>query len=290
MIDCLVVVNDLNAIDDMNPAFEKQSYCCMGEFGMPGRRYYRKGKTTRTHHIHLFEQGHPDIARHLAFRDYLNKHPDIASGYSWIKRCLAKQFPTDINAYMHGKDSFIRMIDYQTGNAIEEQLSATDEIVIVDHDPNWEKLAAAELCAIKQTIALPHIAIEHLGSSAVAGLSAKPIIDIFIALDNIKEAVKWIKPLAALGYDYWADNPEKNHYRFFKGMPPFGLGRTHHAHILPMGEDFKRRVAFRNLLRSDANIRDEYQQLKLRLAAENPEDREAYTEAKKVFIDRALPD
>lgn len=89
-----------------------------------------------------------------------------------------------------------------------------------------------------------------------------------------------------MGYDYWADNPEKAHYRFFKGMPPFGLGRTHHLHILPIGEDFKRRVAFRDLLRSDANIREEYQQLKLRLAAEHPEDREAYTEAKKAFIQK----
>ncbi len=64
IVDVLPVVKDITSIDALNPEFEKLGYVCMGEYGIPGRRYYWKFKSKRTHHIHLFEQDSPEIRRH----------------------------------------------------------------------------------------------------------------------------------------------------------------------------------------------------------------------------------
>ncbi|MEM9243953.1 MAG: GrpB family protein [Pseudomonadota bacterium] len=285
IIDILIVVYDLTKVDQLNALFEQQAYQCMGEYGMAGRRFYWKGTPDcHTYHIHLFARGNSEIDRHLAFKSYLIQHNDIASGYATIKRCLARQFADDIENYVDGKESFIRMIDYKTGHAKPDQLAAKDDIVLEDYNPAWQKLAQAEIQAIQESIALPYKAIEHLGSTAVNGLKAKPIIDIFITLDSMTTAKQWIKPLEALGYCYWYDNPDNAHHRFFKGMPPFGLKRTHHAHIMAFGEDFKQRVAFRDKLRKDSILRQKYEQLKCQLAEDYPYDREAYTAAKEDFV------
>lgn len=288
VIDILVVVNDLSFVDVLNLEFEALEYTCMGEFGIVGRRFYKKGDVKRTHHIHLFDRGHPEVKRHLAFRDYLIQHPGSAQGYSWIKRCLAKQFPSDIDAYIRAKDSFIRAMDYHAGVAKQDQLDAQDQIILEPCDPHWKKLAAAEMGAVQQAVHLPFVAIEHLGSTAIEGMSAKPLIDIFIALDSMDEAGRWTDPLKALGYIDWPDNPNKFHQRFFKGMPPFGLQRTHHLHIMPMGKKFKERIAFRDILNERADLRARYEALKQALATQYRDDREAYTDAKAVFIKEVL--
>jgi GrpB-like predicted nucleotidyltransferase (UPF0157 family) len=98
-----------------------------------------------------------------------------------------------------------------------------------------------------------------------------------------------VKPLETLGYVFWDENPDKTHLRFFKGMPPFGFGRTHQVHIVEAksGLDQHRRV-FRGLLRQDVKTRDAYEALKYKCAMGNPEDREAYTDQKGAFIESAL--
>ncbi|MCA9085844.1 MAG: GrpB family protein, partial [Planctomycetaceae bacterium] len=65
----------------------------------------------RTHHVHVFAQGSEQITRHLAFRDFMNAHPDWAARYSDLKRDLVAQFPDSIERYMDGKDAFIKAID-----------------------------------------------------------------------------------------------------------------------------------------------------------------------------------
>lgn len=85
----------------------------MGEFGISGRRFFRKDNPEgiRTHHIHLFTVGLDQVKRHLAFRDYMIAHPEDAQKYSELKRRLAKAHPTNIDSYMDGKNAFIKEID-----------------------------------------------------------------------------------------------------------------------------------------------------------------------------------
>ncbi|WP_309732581.1 GrpB family protein [Chamaesiphon sp. OTE_75_metabat_556] len=115
IIDILIEVKDLNKVDDRNMAIESLGYIAMGEFGIPCRRFFRKDDNSgiRTHHIHTFEVGLPQIARHLAFRDYLRSHPEAAQQYSQLKQKLAQQYPADIEGYMDGKAEFIKEIDNQ---------------------------------------------------------------------------------------------------------------------------------------------------------------------------------
>jgi GrpB-like predicted nucleotidyltransferase (UPF0157 family) len=115
IIDILIEVKDLDRVDDLNHQLESLGYEVMGEFGIVGRRFFRKDDNAgiRTHHIHAFEVGSPQIARHLAFRDYLRSHPEAAQEYSKLKQQLAQQYPTDIEGYMDGKADFIAEIDNQ---------------------------------------------------------------------------------------------------------------------------------------------------------------------------------
>jgi GrpB-like predicted nucleotidyltransferase (UPF0157 family) len=113
VIDLLLVVQSVAALDEKQPAMEALGYEALGEFGIPGRRYFRRNNALgdRTHQVHAFETGSPQITRHLAFRDYIIAHPETAQEYSDLKRELAAQYPNDIEAYMDGKDEFIQEID-----------------------------------------------------------------------------------------------------------------------------------------------------------------------------------
>jgi GrpB-like predicted nucleotidyltransferase (UPF0157 family) len=284
-IDIIIMVDNLDDIETLNPEFEKLDYHCMGEYGIKDRRFYWKGpKSGHTFHIHLFPLWHSEVIRHLTFSSFVNEHPELVNSYSWIKRCLAEQFPKDIEQYVNGKESFVRMIDYRGGFSKKDQLTAEDVISLEEYNPHWPALATAEINAIKRTIDLPYSAIEHCGSTAIADIMAKPVIDIFIALDNMDNAAQWVKPLENLGYLFCYGNPEDDHLRFFKGIPPCGNKRTHHIHILPAGDDFNKRTAFRDKLNQDQNLRIKYETLKIELAEKYRNDREAYTDKKADFI------
>ncbi|MCF6765043.1 GrpB family protein [Thiotrichales bacterium 19S3-7] len=292
IIDLMPIVSDLSKVDQLNEAFERLGYQAMGEYGIPQRRFYWKSKDKRTHHIHLFEQGNAEIQRHLAFRDYLNQNQDYADAYQLIKTKLANAFPYDIVNYVKGKSAFIEYIDYKTGNASQLQQQGLDDIEIVDYDPSWERLANLEIELIKaitQPLKLDFVRIEHIGSTAVVGLSSKPIIDIFIVIDTIEQGKLWVEALEKIGYIFWHDNPDKTHLRLFKGMPPFGKKRTHHIHIVAKDDPrWVHRVLFRDILRNNPEIKNEYEQLKLQLAQKFQEDREAYTNHKSEFIGMVL--
>src|SRR5262249_5441535 len=106
VIDMLAVVTDVISLD-ARPWLEHLGYQAMGEFGIKGRRYFRKTSTegVRTHQIHAFAVGSPEINRHLSFRDYLRSHPE-AQQYARLKEELAGRFVDDIDGYSDGKTGF----------------------------------------------------------------------------------------------------------------------------------------------------------------------------------------
>ncbi len=113
VVDMLAEVADLACLDGQNDRLEALGYEVMGEFGMSGRRYFRKNNPEggRTHQLHVFEAGSPQVRRHLDFRDFLRAHPEHALAYAHLKSELAERFPWDISAYTDGKDLFIRDMD-----------------------------------------------------------------------------------------------------------------------------------------------------------------------------------
>lgn len=112
IIDIMPVVTNISLVDKHNKEFVAIGYECMGEFGIEGRRYFRKGGDNRTRQIHIFEQSnHKDINRHIAVRDFLRTHPDIALEYGELKMELAYRFSEDIEGYCTGKDAFVKQLE-----------------------------------------------------------------------------------------------------------------------------------------------------------------------------------
>jgi GrpB-like predicted nucleotidyltransferase (UPF0157 family) len=110
IIDLLAVVTELAGVDTRVPQMKSLGYESLGEFGIPGRRYFRRNSAAgqRTHQVHAFQSDSPQIERHLAFRDFLRVHPDVARQYGDLKQRLALAHPTDLEAYRDGKDPFIK--------------------------------------------------------------------------------------------------------------------------------------------------------------------------------------
>ena len=127
--------------------------------------------------------------------------------------------------------------------------------------------------------------IEHVGSTAVPGLAAKPVIDIMAGVQSLEECRPAIATLEAIGYCYFPHRPEQQHW-FCKPSAAF---RTHHLHLVPFGSrSWTERLAFRDYLRRDHLTARQYAELKKQLATQYEFDREAYTEAKGPFIQSIL--
>ncbi len=108
IIDLMLEVQSVSELDEHNAAFESLGYEVMGEFGIPGRRYFRKGRKLRTHQIHAFKVGSLHVARHLAFCDYLRSHPAVRKAYGQLKLQVARECENDIDRYCDGKDGFVK--------------------------------------------------------------------------------------------------------------------------------------------------------------------------------------
>jgi GrpB-like predicted nucleotidyltransferase (UPF0157 family) len=107
IIDILVEVDNISELDGHNEEFETIGYECKGEFGIEGRRYFQKGGDNRTHQIHAFVAGSMGAIRHLAFRDYLIAHKEIADKYADIKYIAAKNCQNNIDLYCKSKNDFV---------------------------------------------------------------------------------------------------------------------------------------------------------------------------------------
>ena len=108
VIDILLEVSGLEALDRRSGAVEALGYQAMGEFGMDGRRYFRRGVAPRTHHIHAYEAGNDEVHRHMVFPRYLRAHDDVAAAYGALKLKLGAAYANDRDAYCDAKDPFIK--------------------------------------------------------------------------------------------------------------------------------------------------------------------------------------
>jgi len=159
-----------------------------------------------------------------------------------------------------------------------------EPVVIVEYDPRWPKMYDAEAALIRRAMGDRLVAIEHVGSTAVPGLAAKPIIDIMAGVRALADAEACIGSLEVEGYDYVPQHegamPER---RYFDRTG--ASGRTVHLHVVETTSDFwNRHILFRDHLRAHPETAEEYAALKRRLAGIHAAQRDAYTEGKTPFI------
>lgn len=155
-------------------------------------------------------------------------------------------------------------------------------VELVPYDPAWPARFAAEAAVLRERLK-PWLAgeIEHVGSTAVPGLCAKPVIDIMAPVRSLDESRPAIEALRDLDYVHFPYLPDEMHW-FCKPSP---ARRTHHLHLIPLGSArWREQLAFRDALRADDALAARYAALKQQLAALHRDDREAYTQAKGPFI------
>ncbi len=164
-----------------------------------------------------------------------------------------------------------------------------DEIVIVEYNPDWKIHFQSEVERLKKALDNNLITrIEHFGSTAVPGLTAKPIIDLLVGVQSLRQAKNTaIAPLKSLGYAYWEDNPDPQRMFFVKGLPP-NSPRTHHVHMVEPNSVLWERLLFRDYLRKHPDEAAKYTELKCQLAHRFTNDREAYTQGKTEYIQSVM--
>ncbi len=129
--------------------------------------------------------------------------------------------------------------------------------------------------------------IEHIGSTSVPGLAAKPVIDMLAPVWSLACAQQAIAPLTEDGWLFWPDDPCRTYRLWF--LRPRPEARTHHLHLIEHDDPHARAlIAFRDALRAEPGLRAEYASLKDRLAREHRQNRNAYTNAKSEFVARVL--
>ncbi|MFI5914036.1 GrpB family protein [Dactylosporangium sp. NPDC051541] len=156
-----------------------------------------------------------------------------------------------------------------------------DPVEIADHDPAWTTVFTELGAALRDALGEVAARIDHIGSTAVPGLAAKPVIDIQISVSALDPADPFLVPLERLGYIYRAANPERTK-RYFREPP--GRRRTH-IHVRRLGS-FSQQfpLLFRDYLRSHPAAADEYAAVKRRCAAQFRHDRPGYVEAKDACV------
>ncbi len=143
----------------------------------------------------------------------------------------------------------------------------------------WPRLFSVERERIVSALQDYILDVQHVGSTSVPNLSAKPVLDIAIAVRNFEEATVCISPLEALGYSYRGEYGIPRRHYFTKGSP-----RTHQIHMFDIAsEDWLRHIAFRDFLIADSDARIRYESLKITLA-DNCKTREEYQDGKNALI------
>lgn len=157
------------------------------------------------------------------------------------------------------------------------------EVFLVPWTEKWHEEFLQEKQRIEKQIGEFIIAIHHIGSTAVPYLSAKPIIDIAIEVDNERDGYKCITPLEQIDYRF-RENVLPERFYFNKGEP-----RTHQIHLYEKGNRYlQRQLHFRDYLRENDAIRKQYEKLKYELVEKNSNNKHAYAEEKTEFIMRVL--
>jgi GrpB-like predicted nucleotidyltransferase (UPF0157 family) len=148
----------------------------------------------------------------------------------------------------------------------------------------WKRKYEEEKEILQAALGNNILDIQHIGSTSIPGMIAKPIIDIAIAVKKFEDAFVYIQPIENLGYEYKGELGIPRRHYFVKGDP-----RTHHIHMVEIeSREWINQILFRDYLIQHPQSSKAYADLKMELAKKFPTDREAYTDAKAPFINQIL--
>lgn len=162
------------------------------------------------------------------------------------------------------------------------------EVHLSEYQDTWPSQYAQVAAELRSVITGPGVVVEHIGSTAVPGLCAKPVLDVLLGVAALDEAKAGVGALSSLGFvyrpEYELQIPDRRYFVRAEGTTP----RVHLHSVVLGGPLWLQHLRFRDALREDEGIRRAYAELKRRLAEQHASDKAAYTEAKAPFIKRVL--
>lgn len=159
-------------------------------------------------------------------------------------------------------------------------------VKLVSHHTEWAILFAQEKARLSAVLEDKALDIQHIGSTAVPGLEAKPILDIAVAVAELLVVKECVSMLGPLGYAYFGDREENGDYFFAKGDDQ---NRTHYLHMVKLsGSEWADCLSFRDYLIANLSARQRYSRLKHLLFQQYANDRQAYTAGKAALIQSLL--
>ncbi|ELZ74311.1 GrpB family protein [Haloferax larsenii] len=163
---------------------------------------------------------------------------------------------------------------------------ARGTVELVEYDPAWREAYESEVARLRPRLGESVLGFEHVGSTSVPGLAAKPIVDMLVLVSDLDATEDVARVLSDAGYEE-RPNDDVPDRRFFARGPP--SCRTHYLSVTERGSDCHReQVAFRDALRGNRPLAAAYEELKRGLASVHPDDRDVYTEAKSSFVQSVL--
>lgn len=292
----------VRSLDDAPPIIERLrtiGYHYVPEFefddpvlgpGMPFRRYLRKDiDGQRAFHMHMVEHGSEFWFRHLLFRNVLRVRPKVRDAYADLKRRLANDFnaaltPTsNINVgYTDNKTDFVETVIARA----QEFVGKGEPITIDEYNPEWARRFERERTLIAPVAGDVAVDIQHVGSTSVPGLPAKPIVDIAMGVRSMDEGRALAGALATIGFvQPPGASAMPDDWTMFDKYDDGVETEVIHLHLVPHdGERWRAYVRFRDYLRAHPDAVIEYAAVKRDLAIEFGRDRLGYTEAKSDFI------
>jgi len=163
---------------------------------------------------------------------------------------------------------------------------ARGTVKLVEYREEWRCLADDERERLLETLDGEVETIEHVGSTAIEGLPAKPVLDLLAVVDELAPPSAYAARLEPEGYELRENDAVPDRLFFAKGPVD---ERTHYLSITEHGSDCHReQIAFRDFLRANSDAAAEYAQRKRELASKYPDDRESYTDGKSAFVRRIL--
>jgi GrpB-like predicted nucleotidyltransferase (UPF0157 family) len=152
------------------------------------------------------------------------------------------------------------------------------------HDSQWGQLYLTQEVLIRKAIGCQLLDLQHVGSTCIPNIKAKPIVDILMGIESLPQGLSLVEPLSRIQFEYLANALVPGHLVFAKGSP-----RTYLLHVVEhTGAAWMRVIAFRNILLCSPPIAARYEALKVALSRQFHDDRAGYAEAKTEFIDRIL--
>jgi putative glutamine amidotransferase len=200
-------------------------------------------------------------------------------GVQWHPEDTVRDDPAQRSLF----EALVQLARIRSTRASASRPASGRSYAIVDPDPSWPERFEEEAAGIREALGDLAVRIDHVGSTAVPGLRAKPIIDVQVSLRSMSPRAPWRDALVAAGYAYRLDPTSVDHE--FVSRDDADGTRLVNVHLCPAGSEWERRhLWFRDRLRAHPDERDAYAALKDELAARHPDDVHTYSDAKTAFI------